>query len=47
MKEHIKDLIQLYEGELFLIIIDEEELKSFIMQLRNVQIGGCMHEKQF
>jgi hypothetical protein len=25
MKRHIKDLIQLFERELFLIIIDEEE----------------------
>jgi hypothetical protein len=47
MKKHIKGLIWLYEGELFLIIIEEGELKNFIMLLIHVLIDGCIFEKQF
>ena len=47
MKRHIKDLIWLYEGELFLIITDEEGLRNSIMQLQGVRIDGCTQEKLF
>jgi hypothetical protein len=39
---HIKNLMQLYEEELFLIIIDEEELRNFTERLKNVPIDGYM-----
>jgi hypothetical protein len=47
MKRHIKNSIQLFEGELFLIIIDEGELKNSIMQQILVLVDGCIFEKEF
>ena len=47
MKVLIRGLTWLFEGELFLIITDEEGWKNFIMLRILVLVDGCIFENEF